>query len=53
MLSTWSIPGWEAELISTLLTKPEQSIGRDRVRRLMLIMRIESLASKMTIDKPN
>jgi putative transposase len=33
------------------LTKPEAPVGRDRVRRLMLIMGIESLAPKPGTSK--
>jgi putative transposase len=44
-------PWMGSRTLSTLLTKPEQTIGRDRVRRLMLIMRIESLAPKPGTSK--
>jgi putative transposase len=37
--------------LSTMLTTPEQTVGRDRVRRLMLIMGIESLAPKPGTSK--
>ena len=44
-------PWMGSRTLSTMLTKPEQTIGRDRVRRLMLIMRIESLAPKPGTSK--
>lgn len=44
-------PWMGSRTISTMLTTPEQTIGRDRVRRLMLIMRIESLAPKPGTSK--
>lgn len=39
-------PWMGSRTLSTMLTTPEQPVGRDRVRRLMLIMGIESLAPK-------
>lgn len=39
-------PWMGSRTLSTLLTRPESVVGRDRVRRLMRIMGIESLAPK-------
>jgi len=39
-------PWMGSRTLSTMLTTPEQAVGRDRVRRLMRIMGIESLAPK-------
>jgi len=39
-------PWMGSRTLASLLTMPEQPVGRDRVRRLMLIMGIESLAPK-------
>jgi len=39
-------PWMGSRTLSTMLTTPEKPVGRDRVRRLMLIMGIESLAPK-------
>ena len=44
-------PWMGSRTFSTMLTAPEQPVGRDRVRRLMLIMRIESLAPKPGTSK--
>lgn len=44
-------PWMGSRTISTMLTKSGQPVGRDRVRRLMLIMRIESLAPKPGTSK--
>jgi hypothetical protein len=41
--SIWSIPGWEAVLWLTTSRHRKPPVGRTQVRRLMLIMRIESL----------
>ena len=44
-------PWMGSRTISTMLAKSGQPAGRDRVRRLMLIMRIESLAPKPGTSK--
>ena len=44
-------PWMGSRTLSTMLTTPELPVGRDRVRRLMLIMRIESLAPKPGTSK--
>ena len=44
-------PWMGSRTISTMLTKLKYPVGRDRVRRLMLIMRIESLAPKPGTSK--
>lgn len=44
-------PWMGSRTLSTLLTTPELPVGRDRVRRLMLVMRIESLAPKPGTSK--
>jgi putative transposase len=44
-------PWMGSRTLSTMLTTPEQPVGRDRVRRLMIIMRIESLAPKPGTSK--
>ena len=44
-------PWMGSRTLSTMLTTPEEPVGRDRVRRLMLIMGIESLAPKPGTSK--
>jgi putative transposase len=44
-------PWMGSRTLATMLTTPEQPVGRDRVRRLMLIMGIESLAPKPGTSK--
>ena len=44
-------PWMGSRTLAFMLTTPEQVIGRDRVRRLMRIMRIESLAPKPGTSK--
>ena len=44
-------PWMGSRTIADKLTTPEQPVGRDRVRRLMLIMGIESLAPKPGTSK--
>jgi putative transposase len=44
-------PWMGSRTLSTMLTTPEKPVGRDRVRRLMLIMGIESLAPKPGTSK--